>query len=134
RLNGEEALALARTRKQDSDYMRGQRQLQIIDALIDKATSLQSIFKYDDVIKAVGDNMSTNMSVKDMKSFSNIVTGGKKLSVEQLQLAGYDYQPSNVYYWQLDQESVREVKLELKEHLDLEVEEDEESTEENSEW
>ena len=78
--------------------------------------------------------MSTNMSFKDMKSFSNIVTGGKKLSVEQLQLEGDDYQPSNVYYWQLDQESVNEVKLELKEHLDLEVEEDEESTEENSEW
>jgi len=137
RLNGEEALALARTRKQDSDYMRGQRQLQIIDAIIDKATSLQSIFKYDDVIKAVGDNMSTNMSFKDMKSFSNIVTGGKKLSVEQLQLEGYDYQPNNVYYWQLDQESVDEIKLELREHLELETDEIDQNSEETenvNEW
>src|SRR5699024_7146988 len=92
----------------------------------------------DDVIKAVGDNMSTNMSFKDMKSFSNIDTGGKKLSVEQLQLEGDDYQPSNVYYWQLDQESVDEVKLELKEHLDLienqdDIEEAYEN-ESNNEW
>lgn len=123
-LDGEEALALARTRKQDSDYMRGQRQLQIIDAIIDKATSVQSIFKYDDMIKALGDNMSTNMSFKDMKSFSSILTNGKKLSVEQIQLKGYDYQPGNVYYWQLDQESLEETKAELKAHLGLDSDTD----------
>src|SRR5690625_4586129 len=35
-LDGEEALALARTRKQDTDVMRGQRQLEIVDAMVVK--------------------------------------------------------------------------------------------------
>lgn len=130
-LNGEEALALARTRKQDSDFMRGQRQLEIIDAIINKATSVQSIFKYDDMIEVLGDNMSTNMSFSDMKSFSSIVTSGKKLSVDKIQLEGYDYQPGSVYYWQLDEESLAETKQELKEHLDLQTSEETSVTNEN---
>src|SRR5699024_4665355 len=38
-LDGEEALAMARTRKKDSDVERGKRQLEIIDSVINKATS-----------------------------------------------------------------------------------------------
>ncbi len=37
-LNGEEALALARTRHIDSDYMRGQRQQLVLEAIAQKST------------------------------------------------------------------------------------------------
>src|SRR5690625_2458351 len=49
-LNGEEALAFARTRKMDNDIERGKRQLEIIDSVINKATSVSSLFKYDEII------------------------------------------------------------------------------------
>src|SRR5699024_10812252 len=50
-LDGEEALALARTRKMDNDIERGKRQQEIIKSIIDKSTSLSSILKYDDIIR-----------------------------------------------------------------------------------
>ncbi len=118
-LNGEEALALARTRKKDSDYMRGQRQLEIIDAIIDKAASVGSIFKYGDVIDALGDNMSTNMKFDDMKSFFSYATEGRNLNVEKFSLDGDDYWPDKIYYWQVDEIALNETKEKLKNHLEL---------------
>jgi len=118
-LNGEEALALARTRKKDSDYMRGQRQLEIIDSIIDKSASIGSILKYGDVIDALGDNMSTNMSFTDMKSFFSYASEGKDLRVEKFSLEGYDYWPENIYYWQVDDEALEHTKNKLKAHLEL---------------
>lgn len=119
RLDGEESLALARTRKQDTDVMRGQRQLEIVDAIVDKVTSISSVLKYDDVIDAVGQNMSTNMTFTEMKSFFSYATHGSKVDVEKLSLEGYDYQPGAVYYWQLDQESLASTISDLKTHLEL---------------
>ena len=118
-LNGEEALALARTRKKDSDVERGKRQLEIIDSVIDKATSVSSLFKYDEVIDAVGSNMSTNMTFTEMKSFFSYATQGNELDVEKLSLEGTDYQPGRVYYWQLDEFALQETIDTLKGHLEL---------------
>jgi len=118
-LNGEEALALARTRKKDNDIERGKRQLEIINAVIDKATSVSSIFKYDEIIEAVGDNMTTNMTFSEMKSFFAYATEGTKLDVEKLTLEGSNYQPGSVYYYQLDENSLEETKNILKRHLEL---------------
>ena len=47
-LNGEEALAFARTRKKDSDIERGKRQQEIMKALLKKSLSVKSVLKYDD--------------------------------------------------------------------------------------
>ena len=118
-LNGEEALALARTRKKDSDYMRGQRQLEIIDAIIDKAASVGSVFKYGDVIDALGDNMSTNMKFDEMKSFLSYATEGRNLNVEKFSLEGEDYWPDKIYYWQVDEMALEDTKDKLRTHLEL---------------
>lgn len=118
-LNGEEALAFARTRKKDNDVERGKRQLEIIDSVIDKVTSFSSIFKYDEVIEAVGNNMSTNMTFSEMKSFVSYATEGSKLKVERMTLEGTDYQPGSTYYYQLDELALQETINDLKRHLEL---------------
>lgn len=118
-LNGEEALAFARTRKKDSDVERGKRQMEIIEAIIEKSTSVSSIFKYDDIIQAVGNNMQTNMRFSEMKSFFAYATKGGNLHVEKLTLEGEDYKPGSVYYWKLDEESLEFTINKLKRHLDL---------------
>ena len=118
-LNGEEALALARTRKLDSDVERGKRQLEIIDAVINKVTSVSSVFKYDEIIEAVGSNMTTNLTFSEMKSFLSYATQGTNLNVEKLSLEGHDYQPGSVYYYQLDEVALEETKNKLKAHLEL---------------
>ncbi|PAD20656.1 LCP family protein [Terribacillus saccharophilus] len=86
-LNGEEALALARTRKQDSDFARSERQQQIIEAMMDKATDMSSVLKYSSLLDAVGDNMTTNMTFDEMKSFISYGVNNK-LTVESLKLEG----------------------------------------------
>lgn len=125
-LNGEEALALARTRKQDNDVERGKRQLEIIEAIVDKSVSITSILKLDDLINAVASNISTNLTFKDMKSLVAYSSSTGNLDIETYQVDGYDYQPAGVYYWRLDEESLTETKGLLKDHLGLPSEEVEE--------
>jgi polyisoprenyl-teichoic acid--peptidoglycan teichoic acid transferase len=120
-LNGEEALAFARTRKADNDIERGKRQQEVIKAIVKKSISLNSILKYDDIIKAVGTNMTTNMKFDEMKSFISYGTSGG-LNIDSYSLEGYDsweYVPQKKYYWVLDQEKLDETKQILQTHLEL---------------
>lgn len=115
-LNGSQALALARTRKQDSDIQRGIRQQEILTAITNKVASVDSITKYDDVIKAIGDNMKTNMTFSEMKSFLSYLTKGKP-RIDSLTLEGNDDMSTGVSYYQLDQQSVDDVSEILNNHL-----------------
>ncbi|MBX8942734.1 MULTISPECIES: LCP family protein [Lysinibacillus] len=117
-LNGSQALALARTRKQDNDIERGKRQQEILSAIIKKVASVKTITKYDDVIKALGDNMKTNMTFTEMKSFLSYLSEGVP-RIDTLTLDGTNDTSTGIYYYQLNQESVNEVKETLKNHLGL---------------
>ncbi|WP_117149366.1 LCP family protein [Paraliobacillus zengyii] len=117
-LDGEEALAIARTRKLDNDLERGKRQQEVIKAIANKATSLSSVFKYDNVIEAVGDNMSTSLTFDQMKSFISYGTSGD-LDIETLNLTGNDMMLNEIYYFGLDDTVLEENKQILQEHLDL---------------
>lgn len=118
-LDGEEALALARTRKLDNDIQRGKRQLDIVKATINKTISASSILKLDDVINAVGNNMTTNMSFNEMKAFISYGTSGGAIDIESYTLEGIDYQPAGIYYWKLDEVALNETKNLLQSHLDI---------------
>lgn len=117
-LNGEQALALARTRHKDSDVMRGMRQQQIIKAIFKKALSLGSITKHADMIEAVGDNMQTNMSFNDMKALMDYGLAGSGLTIDTLNLKGADDRINGIYYYKLDDASLAETKAILKGQLD----------------
>ncbi|WP_077329224.1 LCP family protein [Virgibacillus siamensis] len=119
KLNGEEALALARTRKYDSDIERGKRQQEIIKTVIKKAISLDSVLKFDNIIEAVGSNMTTNMTFDEMKSLISYGTGKGSLAFKTYTLEGHDYQPEGTYYWQLDQVALNKTKKMLQQHLEL---------------
>lgn len=117
-LNGREALALARTRQYDNDIQRGKRQQMLLESIMDEVLSASSITKYGNVIDAVGDNMKTNLSFKDMQSFFEYAKGGSP-DVETITLDGYDDMSTGVYYWQLYEESLLEIRDILQSHLGL---------------
>lgn len=117
-LNGQQALALARTRKQDSDIERGKRQQEILKAIITKAASVSALTKYDDVLEAIGDNMKTDMTFKEMKSFISYLSDGVP-RIDSLTLQGYDDMSTGVYYYKLNEESLEETQHILKSHLGL---------------
>jgi LCP family protein required for cell wall assembly len=118
-LNGEEALALARTRKIDSDIERGKRQQLVMTSIINKAISISSIAKYGDVIEAVGSNMKTNMTFEEMLSFHDYAMAGTQLSINSLYLEGQDDYINRIYYYRLSDTSVEEVSSQLRSHLDV---------------
>ncbi len=118
-LNGTQALALARTRKQDNDLERGKRQQMILQSLMKEAFSLKSVSKYGDLIDAVGDNMKTNMTFNQMKSFFEYAKGGIP-DVESINLLGADDMSTGVYYYMLDEENLNNVKQDLQRHLEVE--------------
>ncbi|MET3576799.1 LCP family protein [Bhargavaea ullalensis] len=118
KLDGQHALALARTRKLDSDVERGKRQQMIMEAIVDKATNVTSISKYADVIDALGKNMKTNMTFEDMKSFLGYVKDGKP-KMDMLNLEGKDDMSTGIYYWILDEQNLQDVQDILKSHLGL---------------
>lgn len=118
-LNGEEALALARTRKLDNDIERGKRQQEIIKSIVNKTISVGSILKYDDIIEAIGGNLTTNMSFDEMKSFISYGTSGTNLDFETMTLEGEDYKPNRIYYWKLNEIALNETKSKLQQHLEI---------------
>ncbi|PWA12875.1 transcriptional regulator [Pueribacillus theae] len=122
-LDGEEALAFARTRKKDSDIERGKRQQEIMKAIMKKAASGTAIPKYGKVIDAIGENMRTNMTFDEMKAFIDYAVSGN-LSIETYTLEGDDYWTTNskgqrVYYFQLNEERLAQLKGDLKNHLEI---------------
>ncbi len=63
-LNGREALAYARMRKEDpeGDYGRQKRQREIVTSLIRELISFDSFTNYMDILDALGDNVETNLT------------------------------------------------------------------------
>ncbi|WP_033827551.1 LCP family protein [Bacillus andreraoultii] len=117
-LDGEEALALARTRKKDNDIERGKRQQEIIKAIVEKAASLKSVLKYDDMLQVVGENMKTNITFGEMRSFLSYGLNSEP-QIESLNLKGSDDWSTGAYYYKLDEESLAETKEVLRKHLEL---------------
>ncbi|WP_052345747.1 LCP family protein [Paucisalibacillus sp. EB02] len=124
KLTGEEALALARTRKYDSDIERGQRQQELIKSIVKRTASISSLFKLGDLIEAVGNNMITNLQFDEMRSFLSY--GLKQnLAIQSITLEGNGgYMDDGLWYYQVHEDSRLAVEKELREHMDLPIDTD----------
>lgn len=119
-LNGEEALALARTRHYDNDIERGKRQQEIIKAIIKKSLNVQALTKYADVMEAVGNNLATDMPFSEMKSLISYASAGTSLDMETMTLLGKDDYEGKKYIYTLDEDALKDTILKLRIHLQLE--------------
>lgn len=121
RLTGEEALVFSRIRYEDprGDFGRQLRQRQIIEAILGEGTKMSSVLKYDDVLRSLGENVKTNISVKEIINLQKQYSGIEK-NIEQYQFekfnGGYigDY-----WYFFPDEEEVAEHSSMLREHLEI---------------
>lgn len=131
-LNGQEALAVARTRMKDSDIERGLRQQQVLQAIVKKAMSFNSITKYDEMLEAVGSNMRTDMTFSEMKSLIEYSESGE-INYDSLTLKGTDdFLNSGAYVYRVDEVELEVVKGKLQRHLGIEQTSDTDSEEEHS--
>ncbi|WNF37332.1 LCP family protein [Bacillaceae bacterium IKA-2] len=118
-LNGEEALAFARMRKKDprGDIGRGERQQQILAAIIKKGSSFSTIARFDDLMDSVETNLSTNLSFGNILSLHSYSSGLKE--IESLSLKGNDLTDNRIYYYELEEDSVAQISATLRNHLDI---------------
>ncbi|GAE28407.1 cell envelope-associated transcriptional attenuator LytR-CpsA-Psr [Halalkalibacter wakoensis JCM 9140] len=126
-LNGEEALAFVRMRKNDptGDIGRGQRQQQLIEAILKKGASLSSITSYNSLLDSVDDHMTTNLSFSNMVAFHSYITSLN--DIEMVNFEGTDTRMNGVYYYEVTETSRANTVLALQRHLGL-IEPKEEET------
>ncbi|AFQ15673.1 cell envelope-related transcriptional attenuator [Bacillus thuringiensis HD-771] len=115
-LNGEQALALTRTRHIDNDFMRGQRQQLVIEAIGKKLLTMKSLSKFNSILDTVSPHMSTNLSTADMFSIAKtMMDHSPKINKKQIECT--DKYIDGIYYAQPDLESVQQISKDLKQEL-----------------
>ncbi|WP_156791468.1 LCP family protein [Bacillus sp. SG-1] len=119
KLNGNEALAYVRMRKQDpkGDLGRNERQQQVMKAIVDKGTSFSTITKADDILEDLGNNVKTNIPPSKFISLVKLYSKIKDEEFNLLKLEGYDDYIDGVYYYVPDMNSIKEISAQLNETL-----------------
>lgn len=120
-LNGEEALVFSRIRKEDprGDFGRQLRQKLIIQAIMNEAASISTLWNYNDIFKALGNNVKTNLSFNDLVEIQKNYSNARK-NVEQLQFKkGRGGFIGKIWYYFADENEVNEFKTILQNHLKL---------------
>lgn len=114
-LDGEQALSYSRMRYEDpnGDYGRQERQRKVIEGIVQKVLSLNSVSNYQEILTAVSDNMKTDLSFDDMKKIALDYRSafGK---VKQDQLQGTGFMQDGVSYQRVDEQELTRVQQELK--------------------
>ncbi|MDU3918751.1 MAG: LCP family protein [Enterococcus faecalis] len=117
-LDGEQALSYSRMRYEDpnGDYGRQERQRKVIEGIVQKVLSLNSVSNYQEILTAVSDNMKTDLSFDDMKKIALDYRSafGK---VKQDQLQGTGFMQDGVSYQRVDEQELTRVQQELKNQL-----------------
>jgi LCP family protein required for cell wall assembly len=114
-LDGDQALDFVRYRqsnggtRESSDLERNRRQSEVIGALTDRLMSFGSITKLDDVIKAVGNNMSIDMPASEIERMITVYFNIRRSDITFIQLGGEWRRP----YIYLDEAKLEEAKKAL---------------------
>ncbi|MEH7605095.1 polyisoprenyl-teichoic acid--peptidoglycan teichoic acid transferase TagU [Priestia megaterium] len=119
-LDGKEALAYSRMRKQDprGDFGRQMRQRQIIEGVIEEGASVQSLANYGTILDTIGTNVRTNLTFNDMKQIQSNYKDARR-NVEQLQVDGKGEKIDGIYYYAVSDATRQELSSKLKQHLNL---------------
>jgi len=119
-LSGEDALKYSRMRYEDpnGDFGRQKRQRQIIEAVINKGASFSSLTRFDDIFDTLGENVSTNLSFKEIMSIQKNYKSAVN-NIEDATLQGSGTKIGGVYYYIPNEEHLSEVKANLKEQLEI---------------
>ena len=128
--SGEDALAFVRERHslEHGDYDRGNNQMKVIQAILNKMTSLKSVSNYSTIISNVQDSIQTNMKLDTMMKLINTqLDSGKKFTVTSQEVTGtgstgeltsYAMPTASLYMIQLDDASVANASQAIKDVME----------------
>ncbi|AKS74030.1 hypothetical protein RN70_08990 [Staphylococcus schleiferi] len=118
KLNGDEALAITRTRKQDSDLKRGERQMEVLKILFRKAQETNSLHKLDDIIEIVGKNSKHNLNYSEIRALATNCLAND-VTIKSQQLKGENELLNGIYYINPDVDDLIKTSNLLREDLEL---------------
>lgn len=106
-LDGQDARAFMGSRKENGaggDFGRQERQQLVLQALVNKLVSVNSITKINGIVDALGDNVKTDLSITELNDLSRNYEPAKK-NVEKLQLEGDNQMLDDGLFYFLPDES-----------------------------
>lgn len=119
-LNGERALAYARMRYDDpkGDLGRNDRQQQIVVALLEKVSKIETFYKYEDILGYIAKDVKTNLTFEEMK---HLVQNYRQSidHIEKQSIAGKGTIKNGVYYYMVDDEERKRINHILTAQLEL---------------
>lgn len=118
KLNGDEALAITRTRKQDSDLKRGERQMEVLKILFRKAQETNSLHKLDNIIEIVGKNSKHNLNYSEIRALATNYLAND-VTIKSQQLKGENELLNGIYYINPDVDDLIKTSNLLREDLEL---------------
>lgn len=128
--SGEEALAFVRERYDlnNGDYDRGNNQIKVVQAIVNKLTSLNSVSNYSSITSTLTDSIQTNMSLDTMMDLANTqLDSGKKFTITSQKVTGtgstgeltsYAMPTASLYMIQLDDASVSSASQAIKDVME----------------
>ncbi len=139
-LSGEQALVLARNRKQlaNGDLDRGLNQQVVLQGIVNQIKSLRNVGQLMDVIQTISNNFDTNFTTDQILSFYNIAKDllkrnldredGNLINIQQLYLQGTgqtilnEYIATTMMLWNYvpNKESRNDVVTAMKQNLEIE--------------
>ena len=121
-LDGEAALAFARMRYEDpaGDTGRQGRQRQVIEAVIRKLATPETLLNYQAVLETLSANMQTSFQLSDFYTLQNQDYLGAVGNIEQQQLGGTGDMMNDIYYNFVDEAELTRVRDLLQIELELE--------------
>ncbi len=141
-LNGEQTLAFARNRHPwpqycgkkysnytSNDFIRGQNQQQIVNAMLNELKSINSLSEIYDILDVVGNSIDTNIDKETMitgfDTFKNMLLKSKNINNEdfvgtqRLYLSGYDKMMNGIYYYMYYKQSLEEIVEAMEINLEI---------------
>ncbi len=117
-LNGKEALAYSRMRKEDprGDFGRTQRQRQILIDAVDRVASVNSIAKLPRLLSNLSEYVRTNLTSQNMIDLALNYRPAIQ-SVETLSLNGKGQIINGIYYYTVKPEDRQKIQEQLLQHL-----------------
>lgn len=119
-LNGEKALSYSRMRYEDprGDFGREERQRQIIQAVIQEGTKIESLIGYGDIVKSIQKNIETNFTIQEIYDIQKDYRQASG-NIEQLQLQGSGKMINGIYYYLIPESNRLQLSNELRKQLEL---------------
>jgi polyisoprenyl-teichoic acid--peptidoglycan teichoic acid transferase len=120
-LSGKEALAFTRMRYEDprGDFGRQLRQREIIQGVINEGASVSSLWKFDDIFDALGNNVKTNLKFEQMVDIQKHYKAASQ-DIEQIQIkTGSGTKIDGIYYYVIPESELQEIQSTLQKHLEI---------------